>query len=153
MNKQPQVSFQIVALVALALFAVGCASTPTAAPSPLGTWVTTVTEEEAPLFAGQWEITFAENGRYSGRHSKSPGMIEGRYSFTQDQIVFQDESGVCVNYQFSKGTYKWSIEKDVLTLTAIDDQCYNRRKVASGRTWSSGKLREPPPPTTAPMLK
>ncbi len=151
MNKQLNLLIQMIAFVALALLLAGCARMPS--PSLQGTWVTTVTDEEAPLFAGQWEITFSENGRYSGRYSGAPGTMEGGFTFTQDQIVFQDEAGVCVYYQSPQATYKWSVEKDILTLTPIDDQCYNRRKVASGRTWTRGKLTEPPAPTTAPMLK
>ena len=56
MNKQLNVSFKIVAFAAFLRFVAGCASTSTPTPSIpaiLGTWVGTVTEENALVIAGQ----------------------------------------------------------------------------------------------------
>lgn len=154
MHKRLYVSFQIVAFMALALFLVGCTSNSAPSSSPLGTWVTTLSEAEAPVFYGQYEVTFAENGRYAVRHSRSGGAaLEGRYTLAQDQIVMTDELGPCVASGAQSATYKWSVEKDVLTLTLLNDPCYTRRVATIGRTWSRGKLAEPLVPTAAPMLK
>ncbi len=142
--------------LAFVLFLVGCSRTPTPSPSPVGTWVTTVTQAEIPTGAGQYEVTFADNGRTGIRYSGalSQGRWEMRYAVTQDRLVLTDELGSCVRVGFPTGTYQWSIENDTLTLTPIDDACYYRRKlVEGGRSWSRGKMSEPLGPTTAPMLK
>ncbi len=158
MHKRPHVSFQIVAFVALGLFLVGCASPPTPAPSLLGSWVTTVTAEEIPTGAGQYELTFTENGHAFMRTSASLShrLSEQHYTIAGDRVVLTDEMGSCVSVGFPTGTYKWSIENDVLTITRIDDACYYRSNLPEGgRTWSRGKLTEPSGPTPKPvrMLK
>ena len=138
MNKQPNASFKIVTLVALLLFVVGCASTST--PSLLGTWVTTVSENEFPAAFGQWEWTLAADGRYSVRNLRTEGtVVEGRYTFTQDQIVVTDESGPYICKGHETATYKWSVEKDILTLTPIDDKCSTRALVLGLHTLSRKK--------------
>ena len=136
MNKQPNASFKIVTFVALLLFVVGCASTST--PSLQGTWVTTLTEAESPASYGQWEMTFADGGRFSARLDRTGGTVEGRYTFTQEQYVETDESGrySCGN---ETATYKWSVEKDNLTMTPIDDKCGGRRVVLGLHPWSRKK--------------
>ncbi len=156
MSKQLNVSFKLLAFAVLLCFVAGCASasTPTPLkPSLVGTWMTTITEEEAPTFVGQGEITFADNGRIL---VFNPGVRMptdmGAYTVTQDQFFLTDERSECVKIGFPTATYKWSVENDTLTLTAIDDRCYSRRKPIE-RAWSRGKIVVTPGPTLKPMLK
>ncbi len=131
MNKQLNVPFKIFASVVL-LFVVGCVSTST--PSLQGTWVTTITEAdsvsagEGGLYLGQWEIVFADSGRQTALLNGQK-VVEGPYTFTQEQVVVTAESGPYKCTGHETGTYKWSVEKDSLTLTPIDDKCSARRMV------------------------
>ena len=161
MNKQLNASFKMVALVALLWFAVGCASasTPTpSTPSLVGTWVITVTEENALVSGGQkvgmgqYELTFTDNGRFSNFMVGVGVAIEGGYTLAQDKIVFKDENSSCVKAGFPTATYKWSVENDSLTLTPIDDGCYIRRKSAELGAWTRKTKFGTPVPTSAPML-
>ena len=156
MNKQIGSFFKIVALVALLLFLTGCsaANTPTPLPpSIVGTWATTITQEEAPAFAAYIEITFSPNGRVVVLNPGVRGPTDvGSYTVTQDQLLVTDERAECVAQGYATGTYKWSVEKDALTLTATDDQCYSRRKPWE-RTWSRQTAVRTPNPTMLPMLK
>jgi hypothetical protein len=161
MNKQMNASFKMVALVALLWFAAGCASasTPTpSTPSLVGTWVITVTEENALVSGGQkvgmgqYEVTFTDNGRVSNFMVGVGVVVEGGYTLAQDKIVFKDENSSCVKFGFPTATYKWSIENDSLTLTPIDDGCYIRRKSAEVGAWTRKKTFGTPVPTSPPML-
>ncbi len=156
MNKKLTVSFKIVAFAALLLFAVGCANigTPTPSTPPLvGTWGTTITEEEAPRFAAYIEMTFTDNGRIVVFNPGTPMPKDvGSYTFTQDQLFFTDEGSECLKLGFPTATYKWSVENDTLTLTAIDDRCYSRREPWA-RTWSRKTTVQTPAPTIVPLFK
>ncbi len=157
MNKQRNVSFKLLAFAVLLWFVAGCASasTPTpSTPSIVGTtWATTITQEEAPTFAGYMEWTFAENGRILVLNPATRGPTDmGSYTVTQDRFLLTDERSECLKMGYPTATYKWSVENDTLTLTAIDDRCYNRRKPAE-RTWSRKTTVETPGPTLKPMLK
>ncbi len=144
MNKHLDVPFKGVTFVALLLFAVGCASTSptpsTSSPSLVGTWVLTVTEEDALVIAGQksgmgqHEVTFTDNGRISGLMVGVGAMGEASYTLMQDKIVFTEENTSCVKAGFPTATYKWSVENDTLTFMVVDDACYFRRKTIDGRT-------------------
>ncbi len=156
MNKHLNALFKLLAFAALLWFVAGCASasTPTpSTPSIVGTWATTITKEEAPTFPGYIEITFADSGRLLVFNPAVRGATDvGSYTVTQDQLLFSDERSECVKMGFPTATYKWSVEKDTLTLTATDDRCYSRRKPWE-RTWSRKTTVETPGPTLKPLLK
>ncbi len=156
MNKQPKTSFKIIALAAFLWFVAGCASSSTPTPSslsPAGAWATTITEENAPRFAAYIEMTFTDDGRVVVNNPGTQGPMDvGSYTFTRDQLVVTDESVECLRMGFPKGTYKWSVANDTLTLTAIDDPCYSRRKPFE-RTWSKKTTVGAPTPTIKPLLK
>lgn len=153
MNKPLNALFKIVAFTAFLWFVAGCASTPTPpTPSLVGTWATTITKEEAPTFAGYIEITFTDNDRIVVFNPATRTPLDvGSYTFTQDQLFVTDEGVECLKMGFPTATYKWSVEKDTLTLTAIDDPCYSRRKPWE-RTWSRKKIVGTPIPAM-PALK
>jgi hypothetical protein len=157
MNKQLNMSVKVLAFAAVLWFVAGCASANSPTPSTsslVGTWATTITEEEAPTFKGQYEVTFADNGRVSFVVRTGTGipLDMGTYTITQDHLFLTDERSVCLKVGFPKAIYTWSVEDDTLTLTAIDDVCYNRRKSAE-RTWMRKTTVGMPAPTIKPMLK
>ena len=157
MNNHLNASFKLLAFAALLWFVAGCASasTPTpSTPSIVGTWATTITQEEAPAFAAYIEITFSHNGRVLVLNPSVRGPTDlGSYTVTQDQLLVTDERAECLKLGFPTGTYKWSIEKDTLTLTAIDDPCYNRRKSAEISPFTRKTTVGTPAPTIKPLLK
>jgi hypothetical protein len=108
-------------------------------PLPLGIYVTTITKEDNVRYdvAGTWELTLAEGNRYSFTQMGMP-IAEGRYSLTQDQIVFTDEkdyAGECIDLGAETGTYKWAFDGEALTLTTVEDQCPCRNIVNTVHPW------------------
>ncbi len=158
MNKQPNVSFKLLAFAVLLCFAAGCAGASTPTPSPasvIGTWTATATQEDGPLFQGRsGEVTFANNGRMLYLEYTGMGIANDlfAYTVTQDRLVLMDERSECIKYGFPTANYKWSVENDALTLTAIDDVCYTRREMME-RTWAKKTTGGTPFPTMRPMLK
>jgi hypothetical protein len=106
-----------------------------------GTYVTTITQEDTSYYKviGMWELILAEDNRwiatYLGR-----SVAEGRYSLTPDQIVVTHEKGpytdTCTNIGAETGTYKWAFDGGPLTLTTVEDECFNRKLVFTAHPWS-----------------
>jgi hypothetical protein len=87
--------------------------------------------------AGRWELTLAEGNRYSFTYLAFL-FAEGRYTLTQDQIVFSDEEGpyACTGPGEETATYKWDFDGKALTLTTIEDECIVRNVVLTAHPWS-----------------
>ena len=92
-----------------------------------GTYTTTITTQEAmdanADAAGDWELEFAEHGilylTWGGeRLGQSP------YTVTQDQIEIEVGPGCD-----SPGSYRWTLESEVLTFTRVRDYCTPRLTV------------------------
>jgi hypothetical protein len=145
--KQAKTSIRLVAAIVLLLVLASCASNPSLSP---GIYTTTITEEEVltndelgPVERGylpfKWELTLADEDRYSfSVYWSNSGFEteEGRYTLTEDQIVFAAEKlyGYCPKLETS--TYKWAFDGKALTLTTIEDECNARRFVNSIHPWS-----------------
>lgn len=136
MDKQLNVLFKILAVAAIPLFIVGCASAGTPSPSLQGTWTTTLTKADSAIYNGQWEITFASDGSFAASQA-GVDVAQGRYTLMQDQLVLTTESGIhrCPAGD-ETGTYKWSLAQDTLTLTSIQDECGDRALVLTLHPWS-----------------
>ena len=107
-----------------------CSAVPSAPPP--GTYITTLAEADLPselpdearaFLQGTWEMTFGDDHRFQG-YKDGNFMVEGRYTSTQDQIVFTDEKGPAADPDSGSGTYKWNFDgqAQTLTLTPIDDK-------------------------------
>jgi len=147
MAKQAKKFVRLLAAIVLLLVVAGCASKPSLTP---GIYTTTITKEEVlaneelgPVERGylpfKWELTLAEEDRYSfSVHWSNSGFEteQGRYTLTEDQIVFAAEKlyGYCPKLETS--TYKWAFDGKALTLTTIEDECNARRFVNSTHPWS-----------------
>jgi hypothetical protein len=92
-----------------------------------GTYTTTITTQEAMDAnvdaAGDWELEFTGYGllylTWDGeRLGQSP------YAVTQDQIEVEAGPGCD-----SPGSYRWTLESEVLTLTRVRDYCTLRQTV------------------------
>jgi hypothetical protein len=150
MAKQAKMFVSLLAAIVLLLVVAGCASKPSLAP---GIYTTTITEEDVlandelgPVERGYlthtWELTLADEDRYSFSVYWSNSGFEteaGRYTLTEDQIVFAAEKlyGYCPKLETS--TYKWAFDGKALTLTTIEDGCNARRFVNSIHPWSRQK--------------
>ncbi len=132
MTKQAKTLTRLVVTIALLLVLAGCATTPSVAP---GTYAATITEEEAIDLQGEWELTLVEGSHYSFARQGSI-VDEGRYSLTQDQIVFTYEKGpyACIGQETY--IYKWALDGKALTLTTVEDGCPDRNRVIAAHPWS-----------------
>ena len=150
MLKQSTTPIRLAAAIVLFLMLTGCASGPSMTP---GIYTTMITEEEVlaneelgPVERGylpfKWELTLAEEDRYSFSVYWSDSGFEteqGRYTLTEDQIVFAAEKlyGYCPKLETS--TYEWAFDGKALNLTTIEDECNARRFVNSIHPWSRQK--------------
>ncbi len=147
MAKQAKKFVSLLAVIVLLSVVAGCGAQPSLTP---GIYTTTITEEEVlandelgPVERGylpfKWELTLAEEDRYSFSVYWSNSGFEteqGRYTLTEDQIVFAAEKlyGYCPKLETS--TYEWAFDGKALTLTTIEDECNARRFVNSIHPWS-----------------
>ncbi len=52
------------------------------------------------------------------------------YTVTGDQVVIQDDYVPCKDVV---GTYAWTCDGEVLTMTVVDDKCRDRANMARGK--------------------
>ena len=105
---------------------------PTETPAP------TATAEALPfpvdgIFAKAsqtWE--FKPDGTYisEGHTQLTAAKYSGTYTVTGDQVAIQDDYVPCKDVV---GTYAWTYDGEVLTLTVIDDTCRDRAGMARGK--------------------
>jgi uncharacterized lipoprotein NlpE involved in copper resistance len=129
--------------LAIVLMVVGCdtsatQSPPTVAPTPVSP-TQTPEPTAAPalpfptgIFAKAsltWE--FKPDGTYikEGHTAATAGKYSGTYAVTGDQVVVQDDDMSCKD----EGTYAWTYDGEVLTLTVVDDQCRDRAGMTRGK--------------------
>jgi hypothetical protein len=131
--------------LAIVLIVLGCGPsatqslpTPTPVPPtlPPATTATTALAFPTGVFAKAsltWE--FKSDGTYvkEGHTAATAGKYSGTYTVAGDQVVVQDDAG-CKD----QGTYAWTYDGEVLTLTEVDDKCRDRANM----TW--GKWRKQP---------
>ncbi|HXJ95458.1 MAG TPA: hypothetical protein VMT20_21655 [Terriglobia bacterium] len=103
---------------ALALL-ISAASLPAADNLPIGTFVSV-----------EWGVTFSADKTY---HVTQNGelVVEGTYSGSHDQAVFQDTGGkyAC---SASDGKYTWKLDGDSLSFAKVEDDCDGRIGVLTG---------------------
>ncbi|HET6266724.1 MAG TPA: hypothetical protein VFG11_03330 [Acidobacteriota bacterium] len=104
------------------------------ADQPKGTYVTTITEAEAPSemreqVAGMWEVTFLEKNQFTVA-CKGETVVKGEWSINQGQVTFSDKEGRLSCPEGEKvGTYKWALNGKTLTFTKVKDVCKGRQLV------------------------
>ena len=80
--------------------------------------------------SGEWGVTFSADKTY---HVTQNGelVVEGTYSGSQNQAVFQDTGGkyAC---SASDGKYTWKLDGDSLSFVKVEDDCNGRIGVLTG---------------------
>ena len=113
-----------------AAFAAAMAPTPTLNPylaMIAGTYETELAKDDLPAgvdLAGKWELRFTENGVVNLYWDGSPAA-RGTFTISEDLVVFP-KSG-----KDPEGTYQWSLDGDVLTLTVVSDSYQDRMLVST----------------------
>ena len=118
------------------------AATNTSAPTPTETAIPTYTPP-TPFPAGIYkaaklvhttEIKFLADGTY--RQGGAAITFSGKYALDGDKVVFQEDKGSGLCYELP-GTYSWSFDGQVLTLTTVDEKCsaayFNAREDFAGQ--------------------
>ncbi len=108
---------------------VGTAQNPSQPPP--GTYTTTITGQDLPdhpELQGNWEITFTSDSFTAALNGQV--QVAGRIAVKQDQVTLTDVSGPgAATDSDAVGTYKWSFDGKVLTLTKVQDPNPNRTAV------------------------
>lgn len=81
---------------------------------------------------GDSELRFLHGSRYTSG-AMGAVSVEGTYTLTQDQIIFVEYGPADAPCLHIAGRYKWGLNRNVLTLQELDDQCATRQF-----DWSSG---------------
>lgn len=77
-------------------------------------------------------VRFSANGTYV--IAIQPREIPGHYVVNGDQIVLNEDVGVCLHHP---GTYHWAMHGNALTLKPLNETCTGseRGKDLGGRSW------------------
>ena len=137
--------FMIPIVASLLLFSVGRAEEPQ--PFPAGVYSITINAREVPEDApadvrraliAKYVLTFSANGRFK---TVANGELDaaGRYASTAKHLVITDETGPGHCKVTATGIYKWRLERDKLTLEAVDDGCKWRRFSITLKKWTKEK--------------
>lgn len=122
------------AAVVLAVLAVSAAAPAGAAgpaPSPRGTWTTTLRGAEPAFLNGPWTIAFARGGRLTFRHDGAV-TARGTWSLSGDRLRIEDRSGpLACTIPSDRGpaSYRLRISGGRLLLRAVRDRCGGRETV------------------------
>jgi hypothetical protein len=106
---------------------------------PPGTYSTTITEADVqgfppefiPILVGYWETEFTAGGTYIVRKDDNI-VVLGRYTSNLATLVMTDLQGAlaCTDEPgIATGVYRWSLENNVLVLSAVKDRCVGRQTV------------------------
>ncbi|MGH9844632.1 MAG: hypothetical protein ACREEM_38420 [Blastocatellia bacterium] len=141
MTKQAGRFAKLIAAVGLLIFIIGFTGQDSSLPP--GVYTTTLTAKDLPsdfpmppeYLIGKWEITFTKDNRCRVIKDGEFGA-EGGYTSMAEQLVIEEGKGPlsCAPAPGGKiGTYKWKLEGNKLTLTAVEDKCGGRRVVLTAR--------------------
>ena len=129
----------LVLCVVLLSQVIGCGSS--LPELPQGTYTTTIASADlvngaSSVLSGFWDLHFADNNLFTV--SKDGELVvKGTYAVVEDQLTFSDEEGLlaCRAGQ-AIGLYKWALDDDTLSLTAIEDQCDGRKAILAAHPFS-----------------
>ncbi|MEE9249038.1 MAG: hypothetical protein V3U79_10130 [Dehalococcoidia bacterium] len=118
---------------------IGCG--PSLPELPQGTYTTTIASADlangaSPVLPERWDLNFADDSLFTV--SKDGELVvKGTYGVVEDQLTFNDEEGVlaCRAGQ-AIGIYKWALDDNALSLTAIEDQCDGRKAILAAHPFS-----------------
>ena len=119
----------IVIAIAFMIITASC-STKTAQPTPnlLPTATTMPDFPTGTFIKGGWTWEINSDGSYYTNSSMADE--NGFYTVTGDQVAIQGDFIPCKDII---GTYTWTYDTSVLILTAVDDQCTDRREATEGK--------------------
>lgn len=75
---------------------------------------------------GDSELRFLKDGRYTNG-AIGTASAEGNYTETKDRIVFVEFGPADAPCLHIPGMYQWSLQRRMLTLKAINDECPTRQ--------------------------
>ena len=130
-----------VSIVLALLLIPHCAKQPS---FPVGIYATAITSEDLPAtipeeartsLAGNWELTFGDDNRYSVRTSDEI-IAQGDFVVTDDQLTFKDSEGTGACPEPDIGVYKWVFDKETLAFTTVEDACIPRNSILTTHRWT-----------------
>lgn len=118
---------------------IGCG--PSLPELPWGTYTTTIASADLAngafsVLSGFWDLTFADDSLFTVFRDGEL-VVKGTYTVVEDQLTFSNEEGLlaCRGGQ-EIGLYKWALDGDALSLTAIEGQCDGRKAILAAHPFS-----------------
>lgn len=142
MTNRARSLIQLLATLALGLGLVACAGQPAL---PSGAYTSVISRDDVVsqdglsatargIVAGYWEMRLLNGSHYMLITDGTIVVEQGRYRLADGQLTLTAEGGFfdCTHPTRSgqaQGTYRWVLEREALTLTALVDECPMRHAV------------------------
>jgi hypothetical protein len=127
------------------------------AASLAGAFTVTIGPEEVPAglvdgpaLAGQWTLTFDDDGAFSLARQDVGEVVSGAFEAGPTTLAIREWTGIigCGSAEGdATATYAWRQADDRLTLTPIDDTCAERLALLTTHPFGSFEACAPPQPT------
>jgi hypothetical protein len=104
---------------------------------PPATYKTTISPQDIPasfppeaaqLLVGEWQIEFTGSG-IAFVTKDGELVVSTHYHANPARLILQDQGGSLACLPPRAGVFAWALEKDVLTLTEVQDTCSGRALV------------------------
>lgn len=118
----------ILIALTIMLTIVGCSPNVTQSPAPLAPTATPVTYPTGVFTKANWTMEIFDDGTAHVFQQFVDSF--GTYTVTGNQVVVKDD--FCKDIT---GTYNWSYDGQVLSFTAVQDKCMDRKNVMHQSKW------------------
>jgi len=88
--------------------------------------------------AGKIAITFDASGHVRLTGDSGP-LVDGEFTASGNQIRLTDRSGPMACPSAQTGVYRWSLVRDALTFSKVDDPCDGRSGDLTAQHWKREK--------------
>ena len=90
--------------------------------------------------SGEYTIVFADKGQFRVSTGEEL-VVEGEYTIKGEQLTLTDKRGrlACMGEGMATATYAWKYEREMLTLSKVDDQCDGRSAGLTAGPWKRKK--------------
>jgi len=90
--------------------------------------------------SGEYTIVFADKGQFRVSTGEEL-VVEGEYTVKGEQLILTDKRGrlACLGEGMETATYGWKYEKEMLTLSKVEDSCTGRSAGLTAGPWKREK--------------
>ena len=90
--------------------------------------------------SGEYTIVFADKGQFRVSTGEEL-VVEGEYTVKGEQLTLTDKRGrlACTGEDMQAATYTWKYEREMLTLSKVEDNCSGRSAGLTAGPWKRKK--------------